>query len=100
MPQSWLATGKPKISDSWHCARNLFYLVKGHIARLVQLGMIEAGLTKRIATRGHEENYRTEALFAFRGSHQLNELNGFRHARGGPNYRSVIPFPLGEGVSH
>src|SRR5438445_585290 len=61
--------------------RHLLNLRKRHIARLVQLFMIEAGLAKRIAARGHKQDYRPKPLFALGRAHKLNKLDGFvRHS--------------------
>src|SRR5438132_9293231 len=60
---------------------NLLNLREGHIAGTIQLFMIKAGLAKRIAARGHKQDYGAEPLFALGRADELNELGGFvRHS--------------------
>ena len=39
--------------------------------------MVEAGLTEGVTSGCNKENDRTKPLFAFGGTKELNELNGF-----------------------
>src|ERR1044071_2702727 len=60
--QRGLATREPEVCDGRHRGGDLFYLREGEVARAVQLLVVKAGLTLRVATRGDEEDDRAEPL--------------------------------------
>ena len=77
MTQCWFTSGKPQVSDRRHGAGHLLDLFERQVAGLIQLFVIEACPTNRIAAGSNEENHRSEALFAFCRSQKLNKLDGF-----------------------
>ena len=74
MPERRLATGEPQVSNRRHRARDLCDLRAGHVARMIELFMIKAGATERVAARGHKQDQRPEAPFALGRANQLDEL--------------------------
>jgi hypothetical protein len=54
-------------------------LSKGEIARVIQLGVIEAGLAEGVTARGNKKNDRAQAFLSLARTYQLHELGGFVH---------------------
>jgi hypothetical protein len=52
-------------------------LIESHVARPVQLFVIETGAAEGIASRGDEQNYGAETFLTFRRTDELNQLTSF-----------------------
>ena len=65
---------EPKVSYGRHRARDVLDLREGHVAGLVELFMIETGLTKRITARSDKQNHSAEPLLTIRGAEKLHQL--------------------------
>src|SRR5204862_5472056 len=63
-----LAARKPEVCDGGHRRGDARDLFEGQVAGAVQLLVVEAGLTLRVAARGDEEYDRAQTLLASRGA--------------------------------
>src|SRR5688572_4578025 len=91
--QSRLAAGEPEVRDWRHRARDFLDLRKRHVAGVVQLSVIKAGLAKRVAARSDEKNHCAETSLTRRGAQKLYKLGRFiRHA----GSREIMTASLGD----